>query len=141
MHQHPPQPRIVLLEHLGHGLHGHLGAEHHHEGFHHQGKTAAFPRPGHRDLMDPVLATPEARHLGHQFATVLEKVQVPPAPFDRVVYPAPRSTLGTLEMLPPHVLQSQFQALGFSFKAAFGHPPLRPQSQGRRKECFRCHGG
>src|ERR1700740_3190365 len=108
--------------------------------FHHQGKTAAFPCPGHLHLMHPVCATPSARHLGHQFATVLEKVQVPPAPFDGVVYPAEGSTLRTLKMLSPHVFQSQFQALWFSLKATFHYPPLLPQAQRRSKKFFRCHG-
>ena len=42
-------------------------------GFHHQGEPAAVPRPGHLHLMDPVLATPGPRHLGHQFTAVHRK--------------------------------------------------------------------
>ena len=73
-----------------------------------RGKAATFPGPGHLHLMDPVGATTGARHLGHQFAAVLEKVHVSPAPFDGVVHPTEGSTLGTRKMFPPHVLQSQF---------------------------------
>src|SRR6516162_2885071 len=61
--------------------------------------------------MDPVGATPSARHLGHQFATVLEKVQMPPAPFDSVVHPTEGSTLGTGKMLPPHDTYKAFDTV------------------------------
>jgi hypothetical protein len=43
-------------------------------------------------------------------------------------------------MLPPHVFQTQFQALWFSLKATFHHPPLLPQTQRSSKKFFRCHG-
>jgi hypothetical protein len=48
-------------------------------------------------------------------------------------------TLWTLKMFPWHVLQSQFQALRFSLKAAFAHSPLAAQSQRHGKKFFRCH--
>jgi hypothetical protein len=89
--------------------------------------------------MDPICATPSARHLGDQFAPVLEKVQMPPAALDSVVHATPSFALRTLKMLPWHVLQSQFQALWFSLKAALRYPPLLRESQRCSKEFFQCH--
>src|SRR5260370_32079596 len=89
--------------------------------------------------MHPILATPSARHLGHQFAAVLEEVQMSPAPFDGVVHSTQSLTVRTLKMFPWNVLESQFQALGFSLKAAFGHSPLPAQSKRCGKEFLRCH--
>src|SRR5580704_5582166 len=89
--------------------------------------------------MDPVGATPSARHLGHQFAAVLEKVHMPPASFDGVVDSTGSFADRALEMFPGHVLESQFQAFGFSLKAALGHSPLPTQSQCCSKKFFRCH--
>ena len=45
----------------------------------------------------------------------------------------------TGKMFPWNVFQSQFQALGFSLKAALGHSPLPAQSQCCGKKLFRCH--
>jgi hypothetical protein len=42
----------VLIDYISHGIYGHLRAEQHHEGFHHQGETTAFPGPRHLYLMD-----------------------------------------------------------------------------------------
>src|SRR5271166_3141592 len=89
--------------------------------------------------MDPVGATPSARHLGDQFATVLEKVHMPPPSFEGVVDSTPSFADRALEMFPWQVLESQFQAFGFSLKAAFGHSPLPPQSQCCGKKFLRCH--
>src|SRR6516162_388354 len=89
--------------------------------------------------MDPVLATPGPRHLGHQFTAVLEKVQMPPAPFDRVVDPTLLATQRTVEVLGAQVFDSQFQPLGLALKATFHHLPLLTQSQRRTKKFFRCH--
>src|SRR5271169_1757660 len=139
MHQDPPQTRIVLIDYISHGINGHLRAEQHHERFHHQGETAAFPGPRHLYLMDSVGATPGARHLGDQLATVLEKVHMPPASFDGVVDSTGSFTDWTLEMFPRHVLESQFQAFRFSLEAAFGHSPLPTQSQCCGKKFLRCH--
>jgi hypothetical protein len=125
VHQHSPQTGIVFTEQIGHRIDGRLGAQQHHECFHHQGETAAFPCPGHLHLMDPVLATPGSRHLGHQFTAVLEKVQMPPAPLDGVMYSTQSFTVRTLKMFSRHMLQAQFQAFGFSLEAALGHSPLR----------------
>src|SRR6202011_3867141 len=106
---------------------------------HHEGKTAAFSGPGHLHLMNPVLATPSAWRLGHQFAAILEKVQMPPVPFDRVVHSTQSFTDRTLKMFPWNVFESQFQALRFSLKAALGHSPLLAQSQCCGKKIFQCH--
>jgi hypothetical protein len=89
--------------------------------------------------MDPVGATPSARHLSNQFAAVLKKVQMPPAPFDSVMDSTQSFTLRTLKMLPWDVLESQFQAFRFSLKAAFGNPPLLSQSKRCGKEFLRRH--
>ncbi len=37
------------------------------------------------------------------------------------------------------VLDSQFQAFGFTLKAALGHSPLPAQSKRGGKKFFRCH--
>ena len=42
-------------------------------------------------------------------------------------------------MFPWHVLESQFQAFGFSLKAALGYSPLPTQSKRCSKEFFRRH--
>src|SRR5271170_2605610 len=90
--------------------------------------------------MDAVGATPGARPLSHQFAPVLEKIHMPPASLDCVVHSAEGSTLGTLKLLPWNVIESQFQAFGFSLKTAFAHSPLLAQSKRYGKKFFLCHG-
>jgi len=77
---------IGLVQQIGHTVHRHLGTQEHDKGFHQQAKTAALPRPRHLQLMDSVGATPGAQHLGHQFAVILEKAQMPPASLDGVVH-------------------------------------------------------
>jgi hypothetical protein len=89
--------------------------------------------------MHPVGATPSARHLGHQFAAVLEKVQMPPASLDGVVHSTQSFTVRTLKMFPWDVLDAQFQAFGFTLKSAFGHSPLLAQSKCCGKKFFWCH--
>jgi len=121
VHQHSPQTGIVLIEQIGHRIDGHLRAEQHHESFHHQGETAAFSGPG-QPAPDgtPSLRQPSTWHSSHQFAAILEKVHMPPAPFDRVVNSTQVFADRTLEMFPGHVLESQFQAFRFTLKAALG---------------------
>ena len=89
--------------------------------------------------MDSVSATPGARHPGHQFAAVLEKVQMAPASLEGVVHSAQCLTVRTLKVLPGNVLDSQFQSFGFTLKSAFDHSPLLAQSQCCGKKLFRCH--
>jgi hypothetical protein len=89
--------------------------------------------------MDPVGATPSARHAGYQFAAVLEKVQMPPASFDGVVNSTGSFADWAFEVFPGHVLESQFQAFGFSLKAALGHSPLPTQAQCCGKKFLWCH--
>src|SRR5208337_3546019 len=103
-----------------------LSAEQHHEGFHHQGETAAFAGPRHLYLMDSVGATPSPRHPGHQFAAVLEKVHMPPASFDGVVNSTQSIADRALEMFPWHVLESQFQRLGSPSKRHSATRHCRP---------------
>jgi hypothetical protein len=89
--------------------------------------------------MHPVLATPGPRHPGHQFTAVLEKVQMPPAPFDGVVDPTLLAAQRTGEVLSAQVFDSQFQPLGLALKTTFYHLPLLTQSQRRAKKFFRCY--
>src|ERR1700740_2128148 len=90
--------------------------------------------------MNSVCAAPSARHLGEQFAPVLKKVQMPPAPLNGVVNATHCFTFRALKMLSRHVFQAQFQAFGFSLEATLGHSPLLRESKRRAKKFFWRHG-
>ena len=64
---------------------------------------------------------------------------MPPASLDGVVHCAQSLTLRTAKTFPWHVLESQLQAFGFTFKAALGYSPLPTQSKRCSKEFFGRH--
>jgi hypothetical protein len=54
--------------------------------------------------MDSIGATPSTWDPGHQFAAVLEKVQMPPASLDGIVHSTQSFTERTFKMFPWEVL-------------------------------------
>ena len=74
----PPQPRVVLSHHTGHGAHRHLTGQRQHHLFEGQGEPLAPSRPGQLRLPDPARHTIDARRRPLQERPVPEEIQVPP---------------------------------------------------------------
>ena len=67
---HAPEPGIVLPESISRRRHRHLPAQQHSQGLKKKGKTAAFPRPGHRHAQHSVFRAMAARYPRFQEALV-----------------------------------------------------------------------
>ena len=119
MGRHAPEPGVVLPKSIGHRRHRHLPAQEHRQGLKKKGKTAAFPRPGHRHAQDPVFRAIAARHPRFQEALVLEEVQMPPAFRAGVMRRAKLAALWTSKALALLKIQLQKQPAWFAFKSTF----------------------
>jgi len=110
MFQHAPQTGVMLPDQLGDPLDRHGLGQDHDEGLKQQGEAAARTRPGQGHLQHPASGTPDPRHPGHEMGLVLEKVQMPPALWLRVVNrTVPLPAGGTGKTAPPGEVQSDVQ--------------------------------
>ena len=139
MCRHAPEPGVVLPKSICHRRHRHLATQQHSQGLKKKGKTAAFPRPGHRHVQHSVFRTIAARHPRFQEALILEEVQMPPPFRAGVMRRAKLAALRTSKASALLKIQLQEQPARFAFKSAFPYFPSRFELQGRRKQCFRCH--
>jgi hypothetical protein len=118
-----PELGVFFIDQPADGRHGHLLSQQHHEGFEEQGKSTALTGPGNRYQMNSVLWAAQARHSGDKLATVLKKVQMPPAFLDGIVSPAKFSTFWTAKLTATCKVQTNLQRWWFSAEVASHDSP------------------
>ena len=129
MIEHPPEPRVVLLEVPGRRRDRHLLAKQEDHRLHHQRKTAAGARPRRRRQQNPVLLASDPGHSGDELGAVLPEIQVPPGFFHRVMDRAKLAALRAGKSQSRLEIQPQLQPARLHVDLTSDHFPCVAQAQ------------
>ena len=140
--EHPPHPRVALAEDLAGPLHWHLPHQGHGEGLELLGEVLAAPLPGRGHTVNlAVVATASPRQGTHDYALLVENVEVPPLHrLDMVV--AGHRGPGARAFLRPQrgrLLDLQQEGRGTCLKPRLDYTPSLPKPQQLSKRLLRCH--
>jgi len=134
-----PNQRVVLVDQTSHREDRHGLGQHHDQRLEQQGEAAVGSGPGNRHAVNAAVRTLHPGGAGVKERLVLEKVQVPPGQFVRViglrVNPANRARKDAA----PRKIQMDIQTSGRLVKRAAADHPWRQQAQGCLKQFILVH--
>ena len=129
MIEHPPDPRVVLLDDLGHIGYRHRLDHRKQESLEQQREARARPRPWRRNLLHPAFVTGNPRDRSLQHRLVLKEIQMSPLPLPDVVDAATLGAAGrTGEPAAPREADVQIELFLVAVELGSQHHPRGGQA-------------
>ena len=123
----PPQALVGFPYQARRRQHGHRPYQGHDQRFEEQGKMRAFPRPGDRYLMHPMIRAHHTGHTGVEIGLMLEEIHMSPRLFLNIMHRTFRAADRTSKATALGKVDMQVQAFLLHRESHMIHQPRRYQ--------------